>query len=237
MPRNARSLVPGVPYHVTQRGTDRQKVFFSIQDRKVYLDLLHQNLADAGVRLLAYCLMTNHIHAVVTPERGDSLAVLFRRVHGRYAQYLNARMGRSGHLWQARFYSCPLAEGHLDTPLRYVECNPVRARLVDEPWAYRWSSAAAHTAGLRDGGWLDPEIWRERGGAAGWRELLAGSELAPVIHMLRRCTYAGRPFGGEEFVAAMESALNRRWQRWPFEQTLVDAELVVRWEAARGTEL
>jgi putative transposase len=98
MPRNARSLVPGVPYHVTQRGTGRQKVFFSIQDRKVYLDLLRQNLADAGVRLLAYCLMTNHIHAVVTPERGDSLAVLFRRVHGRYAQYLNARMRCSGHL-------------------------------------------------------------------------------------------------------------------------------------------
>jgi putative transposase len=76
--------------------------------------------------------MTNHIHAVVTPRRGDSLAVLFRRVHGRYAQYLNARMGRSGHLWQARFYSCPLAAGHLDTALRYVECNPPRARLADE---------------------------------------------------------------------------------------------------------
>jgi putative transposase len=145
-------------------------------------------------------------------------------------------MGRSGHLWQARFYSCPLAAGHLDTALRYVECNPLRARLVDEPWMYRWSSAALHMAGLPEEGWLDAEIWRGRGGAAGWRKLLAGPEMAPVVHMLRRCTYAGRPFGGEAFVAEMESALHRRWQRWPFEQTLVDSERLLRWGAAARAE-
>ena len=83
MPRNARCVLPGVPYHVTQRGTDRQRVFFLNSDREMYLRLLSRHRAGAKVRVLAYALMTNHIHAVVIPERADSLAVLFRRVGAR----------------------------------------------------------------------------------------------------------------------------------------------------------
>src|SRR5271168_666746 len=93
MPRNSRCVMEGVPYHVTQRGTDRQRVFFLNSDREMYLRLLSRHLAGAKVRVLAYALMTNHIHAVVIPERADSLAVLFRWVHGRYAQYVNTRRG------------------------------------------------------------------------------------------------------------------------------------------------
>ena len=76
---------------------------------------------------MAWCLMTNHVHFVVVPEREDSLAVMFRRVHGRYAQYLNARRGRTGHLWQNRFFGCPVAGARETSLLRYVEWNPVRA--------------------------------------------------------------------------------------------------------------
>ena len=125
MPRNARFVLADQPYHVTQRGNNRQDVFFSSDDRELYLDLVRDNLADAGVRVYAYCLMTNHVHWIVVPERGDSLAVLFRRVHGRYAQYLNVRRRRSGHLWQARYFSCVLSPAHLDVALCYVERNPV----------------------------------------------------------------------------------------------------------------
>jgi putative transposase len=90
MARNARCILPGLPYHVTQRGTNRQKVFFSTAHRKTYLSLVERNLGDSGVRVLAYCLMSNHVHWVVVPERVDSLAVLFRRVHGGHAQAMNA---------------------------------------------------------------------------------------------------------------------------------------------------
>ena len=83
MPRHARCVLPGIPYHVTQRGTDRQKVFFLNSDREMYLRLLSRNLAGAKARVLADALMSNHIHAIVIPERPDSLAVLFRRVHGK----------------------------------------------------------------------------------------------------------------------------------------------------------
>ena len=121
MPSNARCVEPGLAYHV-----------------------LRQHCVDAEVRVLAYCLMSNHVHLVVVPGRADSLAVLFRRVHGRYAQYLNIRRQRSGHLWQSRFFSCALSESHLWVALRYVEQNPCRACIAGTPGEYRWSSAGAH---------------------------------------------------------------------------------------------
>ena len=85
MPRNHRCFMPGQAYGITQRGTNRQKVFFTDSDRSTYLKLMSQNLEDAGVSVLAWCLMKNHVHFVAVPERDDSLFVLWRRVHGRFA--------------------------------------------------------------------------------------------------------------------------------------------------------
>lgn len=206
--------MPGLAYHVTQRGTDRQRVFFLNSDRDMYLHLLARNLACARVRLIAYALMTNHVHAVVIPEQLDSLAVLFRRVHGRYAQFINTRRGRSGHLWQGRFYSCPLDGDHLSTALRYVEENPCRARLSARPEDYRWSSAAVHLGLRRDGyGLVDLGFWERSGGAATWREMLAAPANEEQTDRLRQCTYGGRPFGGEDFLARMEENFGRTWRR------------------------
>ena len=149
MSRNARCVLPGLPYHVTQRGTNRQKVFFSTAHRKIYLSLVAKNLEDAGVRVLAYCLMTNHVHWVVVPERDDSLAILFRRVHGAYAQAVNAGLGRSGHLWQNRFFSCPLSEQHMWIALRMwkrIRCGRAWQKSVGD----RWSSAGSHLSGVPD---------------------------------------------------------------------------------------
>jgi putative transposase len=82
MPRNARVVAPGIPYHVAQRGSNRQAVFFGVGDRKLYLQLIRENQVEADVKVLAFCLMTNHIHFIVVPEREDSLAILFRRANG-----------------------------------------------------------------------------------------------------------------------------------------------------------
>jgi putative transposase len=158
--------------------------------------------------------MTNHVQRVVVPERADSLAILFRRVHGRYAQYLNARRRRSGHLWQNRYFSCAVERGHLWQAVRYVELNPVRAGMVAQPEHYRWSSAAAHLAGPESairGPSLDWDLWREAGGMAGWRELLGQPVTLNEVVELRRCTYAGKPLGSMEFVAEMESRFGRQW--------------------------
>jgi putative transposase len=173
MARNPRVIVPGYAYHLTQRGTNRQDVFHSAGDRRVYLTLMRENLNEAGIRLLAFCLMTNHVHFVVVPEGMDSMSVWMRRVNGRYAQYYNARMNRTGHLWQARFFSCAMSWRHRAIGLRYVEMNPVRAHLVARPEEYAWSSAAEHLSkALPAGSMLDRTEWEERGGSEGWADML-----------------------------------------------------------------
>ena len=119
----------GLPHHITQRGTDRQRVFYTDSDREVYLSLLRISAEQARLRILAYCLMTNHVHLVAVPEEASSMMVALRRAHGRYAAYLNVRRARTGHLWQNRFYSCALDGPHTRVALRYVERNPGVGRL------------------------------------------------------------------------------------------------------------
>ncbi|MDQ2777308.1 MAG: transposase [Acidobacteriota bacterium] len=188
---------------------------FSDGDRKAYLALIRANLADASVSVQAWRLMNNHVHWMVKPEREDSLAVLFRRVHGRYAQYLNARRGRSGHLWQNRYFACAVEGGHCGNALRYIEMNPVRAGIAAEPASYRWSSARQHLGGPDSGGalpGLDWSIWREFGEVSGWRELLGWEETMTEVVAFRRCTYAGKPYGTAEFVLEMEKRFGRKWR-------------------------
>jgi putative transposase len=215
MPRNPRCVLPGVAHHITQRGVDRCNVFYSHADRATYLHLLHDHLVDAAVRVLGFCLMTNHVHWVVVPERDDSLAVLFRRVHGRYAQYLNARRGRTGHLWQNRFFSCAVGPDREDTALRYVEWNPVRAGIVDLPQDYKWSSAAAHLAGpgSEQVPLLDWNYWVERGGASAWKERIGQPEDTRDVQRVRRSTHAGSPLGSAEFVESLERQFGRQWRK------------------------
>ena len=143
MPRRPRVVVAGLPHHVTQRGVDRCPVFESDFDRRTYLRLLGDHLSEAQVRVLGWCLMTNHVHLILLPELDPSLSLLLRRVHGRYAQYFNAHAGRSGHLWQNRYFACPLGPGHVLRALAYVDANPVRAGLVERARDYPWSSGDA----------------------------------------------------------------------------------------------
>jgi putative transposase len=190
---------------------DRRETFSAEEDRATYLRLLRENLAESEVRVLGWCLMTNHVHLVLVPAREDSLSTLLRRVHGRYAQYYNARWGRTGHLWQSRFFGCVLASDHLWAALAYVERNPVRAGLVQKAAEYRWSSASAHISNNDANGILDMEWWR-REAPDNWEERLKAEQENTSV-TLRLCTYAGRPFGDEAFVAALGEQFGRKWVR------------------------
>lgn len=211
MPRRNRCVLPDVPCHITQRGVDRRAVFSGDEDRVTYLRLVRENLADASVRVLGYCLMTNHVHLIAVPGREDSLSILFRRVHGRYAQYYNAHAGRSGHLWQNRFFACMLGQSHLWAALSYVERNPVRAGMVERAADYPWSSAAAHIVYEDSSGILDLDWWR-REGPRNWKTMLEGADEQQESS-LRSCTYAGKPFGEESFVKEMAERFGRYWNR------------------------
>ncbi len=210
MPRRQRCVVEGLPHHVTQRGVDRCAAFLSDTDRLTYARLLRDNLGSAGVRVLGWCLMTNHVHLVVLPELADSLALLLRRVHGRYAQYFNVRSGRTGHLWQNRYFACPLGPAHLWSALAYVDCNPVRARMVRTAAEYVWSSAGAHISGRDSMGILDLDWWRKQTIGSDWERYLRGFEFDPE---LEKCTYSGRPFGDRDLVTSIAERFERSWTR------------------------
>jgi putative transposase len=192
MVRLARVVLPGFPHHITQRGNFGAQVFFGEEDYRLYLGLLSHYAPAAGVRILSYCLMPNHIHIVAIPARENSLEEGVGRVSQRYTQMVNTREGRRGHMWQDRYFSCPLEDAHLFRALRYVEHNPVRAGLVALPWEYRWSSANAHCGGTNYLRILDMAWWAEFPSAAEWRELLGTAESAEDLRLLRQHTASGR---------------------------------------------
>ena len=216
MPRAARVVIPGCWHHVTQRGNNRQDVFFVDDDRRVYLDLLGQQAERFGLAVQGYCLMSNHVHLIVRPRGEQTLAKAVGRTNWLYTQYVNRMHGRSGHLWQNRFYSCALDEEHFWQALAYVERNPVRSKLVRRAWRYAWSSAAAHCGEADPSGLLDLSQWRKmlpRGGS--WREALVRPEDAEGVAQLRSWTSRGRPLGSDRFVAKLERALGRRLRPLP----------------------
>lgn len=144
MPRKARVVLPGIAHHVVQRGNYQQNVFEHDRDFKTYSYLVKQYALDHHLKIHAYCLMSNHVHFIITPPEKPSLGELFRSVHVRYSQYKNLQWGKLGQLWQGRYFSCVLGTTHLLRAIRYVEMNPVRAKLVKDPWDYIWSSARQH---------------------------------------------------------------------------------------------
>ncbi len=210
MPRGARVVLPGVPYHITHRGNNRQAVFFAEEDRHAYLAFLRKCARAQRLKVLAYCLMPNHVHLVAIPEREGSLAKGVGYTHLRYAQAFNWRHERSGHVWENRYYSCALDERHLVAALAYVERNPVRAGLVVAAPEYEWSSAGAHV-GQHDGsGLLDIAAWRSDWTVEGWLEMLSAAQDEAQVEALRQGTRAGRPVGSEAFLTGLEHRLGRR---------------------------
>lgn len=131
MPRLARTVCARVPHHVTQRGNRREDVFFTDADRLAYLGWLKEDAEKHAVQILAYCLMTNHIHLVALPASEEGLERMLKPLHMRYAQRINRERRWKGHLWQGRFFSSALDEDYLWAAIRYVERQPrVRA---DDP--------------------------------------------------------------------------------------------------------
>ncbi len=210
MPRIARAVAVGIPHHVTQRGNNLQDVFFVDDDRRVYLDLLKAHADRHGLVVYGYCLMTNHVHLIVVPERADALAKGVGRTHYDYTRYVNRLHGRSGHLWQNRFYSCPLDDEHYWTALCYVERNPVRAGIVRQTKRYPWSSAAAHVSGADPTGLLDMSEWRTRKDRADWAEQLMDPEDDHTVSRIRSAVRTGRPLGSDRFISKLEILVGRR---------------------------
>ena len=207
MARLRRIVVPGLPHHITQRGVRRSDIFLDPQDREVYTRLLLVSCRQYSLAVQACCWMTNHIHLIGVPGYENSRAFVLRDTSGLYAVYFNSKYGISGHLWQARFYSCVLDEERFWPAIRYVERNPVRARMVSRPQDYPWSSATAHCLDQADP-LLTPPLQRPAV-ITDWGAWLADQEDAAMLHTIRRHTGTGRPLGSRAFVQELEDRLGR----------------------------
>jgi putative transposase len=210
MPRLARTVFAGLPHHVTQRGNRRADVFFTDDDRLAYLEWLKVYCDEHAVAILAYCLMTNHVHLVAVPSSDAGLQRALKPLHMRYAQRINRSRGWHGHLWQGRFFSSPLDAAYLWAALRYVERNPVRARLVRRAENYAWSSAAAHCGRRADAVLTPASTWRERLAAVDdWSAWLAEGDESEELGVLRRNLDKGLPCGSEAFIDRLEVLADR----------------------------
>ena len=209
MSRMARIVVPGVPHHVTKRGNRRADIFDTDEDREAYLRFLKTYCDRRELVLWAYCLMSNHVHLIVVPEKESSLSEGLRDAHTVYAMYFNSRTQLSGHVWQGRFFSCPLDEPYLWAAVRYVELNPVRAAMVERAEAYPWSSAAAH-CGLCDDVVLST-AFPPAGAIDDWAEWLHEpiEDEDETYTSIRHRTHTGRPCGSAKFLDQLEQLLGR----------------------------
>lgn len=201
MPRRPRFAPPGYYLHITQRGNYRQPTFHADRDRHLFLDLLARHSATRNVDVLAYCLMPNHYHLLARANEVNAIPRLMQAVNGQYATYLHGRLVRSGRLWQNRYYSCVLQHTHLLAALRYVELNPVRARIVDNPFRYPWSSATAHTPES----WLDHDTFKRLVTPQDWPQILATAQTRHETAARRHATNFERAFGTPEFTETLES--------------------------------
>jgi putative transposase len=185
-------------------------VFFSDSDRLSYLSQLRIEAIESGLEIQAYCLMTNHIHLVVVPMAKSSIARAMQRLNMHHAQRINRMQGWSGHLWQGRFYSSPLDEAHFIAAIRYVERNPVRAKMVARAEDYEWSSARAHCGqGIDHVLGCDSRWARILSAVGNWSEWLAEGNLETETTLIRARTRHGLPCGSDDFLDRLEAEAGR----------------------------
>jgi putative transposase len=206
MARRYRSVFPGHPHHVIQRGNRRQRVFFSDDDRHFYLAALRKLCDKYGVKILAYCLMENHVHLVLLPSTWDSLANAVGETHKTYTRRINKREKWRGYLWQGRFSSFILHEVYFWTVLRYVELNPVRAGVVGRAEDYRWSSALAHIGKKKDPVLDEVELLPD------WQVILRHDLSADELAKIRLRSSSGKPLGDERFMEIVSKELGIDWK-------------------------
>ncbi|WP_296542811.1 transposase [Rhodoferax sp.] len=176
----------------------------------VYLAWLKEYAEKHQVEVLAYCLMTNHIHLIAVPATDDGLQQTLKPLHMRYAQRFNRQRDWTGHVWQGRFFSSPLDDVYLWAALRYVECNPVRAGMANRAEDYRWSSAPAHCGRCPDVLLKLDSVWHQQFAAVeDWSAWLAQTDDAEKLKTLRLHADKGLPCGDEHFVERLGAMAGR----------------------------
>ena len=216
MPRRARLSLPGIPWHIIQRGNNRSACFYTDEDYLFYLDTLREQADKYKCLIHAYVLMTNHVHLLLTPEKKDSASLLMKHLGQRYVQYINRTYKRSGTLWEGRFRSCLTQdEKYVLACYRYIELNPVRASMVPHPRSYPWSSYIVNAEGARSDLITPNEQYLQLGSTSVLRRgaytgMFNAHLDTDVIDDIRSSTNGNYVLGNERFKEEISVALKRR---------------------------
>ncbi len=217
MPRKPRMYIPGIPAHVVQRGNNRDVCFFSDEDYLYYLEVLEQGCHRYDVQLHAYCLMTNHVHLLMTQEQEDiGISQVMQHIGRLYVAYVNKTYRRSGTLWEGRHKASLVeADTYLLTCYRYIELNPVAANIVTRPDQYRWSSYAWHARGKPNPLIFDHMLYcalghNQQTRQQAYRELFKHQIMTVDIDQLRKSLSYNYPLGNDCFREQIEKVLGRR---------------------------
>ena len=219
MPRRARLVVPGIPWHIIQRGNNRSACFYADEDYRRYLDTLKEQADKYHCQVHAYCLMTNHVHLLLTPQYEDSAGLLMKHLGQRYVQYINRTYRRSGTLWEGRFRSCLTQnEEYLLACYQYIELNPVRAQMVEHPAEYPWSSYRCNGQG-EGSDLITPHGEYRRLGVCEvsrcehYRGLFSAHLEPDILDEIRLSTNGNFVLGNDRFKKEIANMLNRRVSR------------------------
>jgi len=215
----ARIVLPHYPHHIVQRGHNRQVIFAGRQDYQRYLDTLRELKEKYAVAVYAFCLMTNHVHLLLSPCEPTGLGKLMKRLAGRQTRHHNRLEGRTGTLWEGRYKSSLVErDDYLLACCRYIELNPVRARMVAEPQDYAWSSCR-YRLGADTSDWLDPdpcylslgedEAERRRR----YREFLLAGIPSGEWELIREAVQRGQLTRAGHFTQEVAGILGRRVER------------------------
>ena len=216
MPRRPRTHIAGLPLHIVQRGHNRNACFFGEEDYLAYQEWLGEALKSTGCLLHAYVQMTNHVHLLLTPPEPEAIPLLLISLGRRYVQYINKAYRRTGTLWDSRYKSSLVqADTYLLRCQRYIELNPVRANMVNDPANYRWSSYRSNGLGQSNFLLTPHELYlglarNEADRLAVYRGLFRSELDAETISDIRMALDQGLPFGNSRFIANIEQVTGRR---------------------------
>lgn len=223
MPRRARLRVPGIPLHLVQRGNNRAACFFDDSDFAFYQNQLRILAPRFECAVHAYVLMTNHVHLLLTPQNVEGASLLMKNLSQRYVQYVNRVYGRTGTIWEGRYRSClTQSEFYVLACYRYIELNPVRARMVADPLDYRWSSHASNAFGAASSLIAPHDEYLRLGNTgpdrrAAYRSLFEGAigvdSDAASTRLIREATVGNVALGDMRFQAQIAATLGRRASR------------------------
>jgi len=215
MARLPRIDIPGLPQHLVIRGNNRAELFRDDADRHIFLGLMQEALDQCACDLHAYVLMTNHVHLLATPHLPGELSELVQRIGRKFARLINLRWQRTGTLFEGRFRSSLVdSETYLLTCMRYVELNPVRARMVAHPSHYFWSSYRENATGHPRAPLVPHDLYRRLGttdearGRA-YRALVEGGVEDADLLRIRTSSAQCRALGPEQFCVEMGASLQR----------------------------